>query len=165
LPCKTRKVNFVIFVVDGISILRSIDNDKKGYMDMLRQTFMNPFLSFGDDKPAVVVTHGDRLSLQQRSYVQNELAEALAIPLQQIFDIPGSDDYETDMAVVDMLRYCIQHAEQNFPLKLNYLLEMHGRETLTKMMTQLVSLDAVMNAAIVFLCVVVLLLRVSDKLL
>lgn len=165
LPCKTRKVNFVIFVVDGISILRSVDNNEKGYMDILRQTFMNPFLSFGDDKPAVVVTHGDRLSFEQRSYVQNELAKTLAIPLQQIFDIPGSDDYETDMAVLDMLRYCIQHAEQNFPVKLNYLLEMHGRETLTKMMAWLMSLDAVMDVAIVFLCVVAFLLRVSDKLL
>ncbi|CAM0957263.1 unnamed protein product [Alopecurus aequalis] len=165
LPCKTRKVNFVIFVVDGISILGSIDKDREGYMDMLRQTFMNPLLSFGDDKPAVVVTHGDRLSFQQRSYVKNELADTFDIPLQQIFDIPGSDDYEADMAVLDMLRYCIQHAEQNFPLKLNYLLEMHGRETLTKMMAWLMSLDAVMDATIVFLCVVALLLRVSDKLL
>ncbi|KAM0840406.1 hypothetical protein ACQ4PT_059691 [Festuca glaucescens] len=163
LPCKTRKVNFVIFVVDGISILRSIDSNKKEYMDMLHQTFMNPFLSFGDDKPAVVVTHGDRLSFEQRSHVQNALAETLDIPLQQIFDIPGSDDYRTDMAVLDMLRYCIQCAEQNFPLKLNYLLEMHGRETLTKMMAWLMSLDAVMDATIVFLCVVALLLRVSDK--
>ncbi|KAM0903194.1 hypothetical protein ACQ4PT_018817 [Festuca glaucescens] len=76
-----------------------------------------------DDKPAVVVTHGDRLSFQQRSYVQNELADTLAIPLQQIFDIPGSDDYETEMAVLDMLHYCVQHAEQNFPMKLIYLLE------------------------------------------
>jgi hypothetical protein len=42
-----------------------------------------------DDKPAVVVTHGDRLSFQRRFYVKNELAETLAIPLQQIFDIPG----------------------------------------------------------------------------
>ena len=47
LPCKTRKVNFVIFVVDGNSILGSIDKDREGYMDMLRQTFMNPLLSFG----------------------------------------------------------------------------------------------------------------------
>ena len=42
-----------------------------------------------DDKPAVVVTHGDRLSFQPRSQVQNELAETLAIPPPQIFDIPG----------------------------------------------------------------------------
>lgn len=37
----------MIFVVDGVSILRSNVSDKKGYMDMLRETFMNPFLSFG----------------------------------------------------------------------------------------------------------------------
>jgi hypothetical protein len=47
LPSKTRKVNFVIFVVDGISVLGSTDNNKEGYMHMLRQTFMNPLLSFG----------------------------------------------------------------------------------------------------------------------
>jgi hypothetical protein len=40
---------------------------------------------------------------------------------------------------------------------------MHGHETLTKMMAWLMSLDAVMDAAIIFLCVVALLLRVSDK--
>lgn len=42
-----------------------------------------------DDKPVVVVTHGDRLSMQQRAHVQNKLAELLGIPVQQIFDIPG----------------------------------------------------------------------------
>ena len=42
-----------------------------------------------DDKPVVVVTHGDRLSIQQRAHVQNELAELLNIPAQQIYDIPG----------------------------------------------------------------------------
>jgi hypothetical protein len=43
--------------------------------------------------------------------------------------------------------------------------QMNGRETLAKMMAWLMSLDAVMDATIVFLCVVALLLRVSDKLL
>lgn len=42
-----------------------------------------------DDKPVVVVTHGDRLSIQQRVHVQAELAELLDIPAQQIYDIPG----------------------------------------------------------------------------
>jgi len=42
-----------------------------------------------DDKPVVVVTHGDRLSTLQRAHVQNELAEVLGIPVLQIFDIPG----------------------------------------------------------------------------
>ncbi|KAF8666273.1 hypothetical protein HU200_053696 [Digitaria exilis] len=76
-----------------------------------------------NDKPVVVVTHGDKLSILQRAHVQNELAELLGIPVQQIFDIPGSDDYQTDLAILDMLRHCIQHAEQNLPIKLNYLLE------------------------------------------
>ncbi|KAL6605946.1 hypothetical protein ACP70R_041599 [Stipagrostis hirtigluma subsp. patula] len=165
LRCKTRKVNFVIFVVNGVSVLESIDSNKKGYTDMLHETFMCPFLSFGDDKPVVVVTHGDRLSMQQCAYVQNELAELLGIPLQQIFDIPGSDDYETDLAVLDMLRYCIQHAEQNFPLKLNYLLEVNGSETLKNIAERLMGLDAVIEVTIIFLCTFILLLRFSDKLL
>uniref|UniRef100_A0A0D9WEJ7 Uncharacterized protein n=1 Tax=Leersia perrieri TaxID=77586 RepID=A0A0D9WEJ7_9ORYZ len=134
LRCKTRKVNFVIFVVN-------------------------------DDKPAVVVTHGDRLSLQQRIHVRNELVELLGIPLQQIFDVSGCDDYETDLSVLDMLRYCIQHAEQNFPIKMNFLLEMNGRETLSKVAVRLMGLDAIIEAAIIFLCIVVFLLRVSDKIL
>ncbi|GJM94986.1 hypothetical protein PR202_ga11674 [Eleusine coracana subsp. coracana] len=140
LHCKTRKVNFVIFVVDGTSVLKSIDGENKEYTEILRETFMYPFLSIGDinmitinvtadDKPIVVVTHGDRLSMKQRAHVQNELAELLGIPVQQIFDTrsdicyTGSDDYQTDLAILDMLRYCIQHAEQNLPIKLNYLLE------------------------------------------
>ena len=44
-----------------------------------------------DDKPVVVVTHGDRLSIQQRVHVQAELAELLDIPAQQIYDIPGME--------------------------------------------------------------------------
>uniref|UniRef100_A0A0A9GAG1 Uncharacterized protein n=1 Tax=Arundo donax TaxID=35708 RepID=A0A0A9GAG1_ARUDO len=126
---------------------------------------MYPFVSIGDDKPVVVVTHGDRLSIQQRAHVQNELAELLGIPLQQIFDIPGSDDYQTDLAVLDMLRYCIQRAEQNHPIKLNYLLEVHGRETLKNIVERLMGLNAVIEATVIFLCIIILLLRFSDKLL
>jgi len=43
----TRKVNFVIFVVDGAAILESIDSNNKGYTEILHQTFMYPFLSIG----------------------------------------------------------------------------------------------------------------------
>lgn len=155
----TRKVNFVIFVVDGVAVLESVGSDNKGYTDILRQTFMYPFLSFGDDKPVVVVTHGDRLSIQQRAHVRNELAKLLNIPAQQIYDIPGSDDYQTDMAVLDMLHYSVRHAEQNLPVKLNYHLEVLGCETLNKMAEQLMGLDAVIEVAIIFLCIVILLLR------
>jgi len=165
LHYKTRKVNFVIFVVDGVSIIEATESNKKGYIDILRETFMYPFLSIGDDKPVVVVTHGDCLSMLQRAHVQNELAEVFGIPVRQIFDIPGSDDYQTDLAILDMLRYCIQHAEQNFPIKLNYLLEVRGRETFKNAAERLMALDAVIEATIIFLCIMILLLRVSDKLL
>lgn len=164
LRYKIRKVNFVIFVVDGVAVLESMDDSNKGYTEILRQTFMYPFLSIGDDKPVVVVTHGDRLSIQQRVHVQAELAELLDIPAQQIYDIPGSDDDQTDMAVLDMLHYCVRHAEQNLPVKLNYHLEVLGRETLNKMAEQLMGLDAVIEVVIIFLCILVLLLRFSDKL-
>ena len=58
-----------------------------------------------DDKPVVVVTHGDRLSIQQRVHVQAELAELLDIPVQQIYDILG-------MAPVPFLSwYNMEHFE------------------------------------------------------
>ena len=43
LRYKTRKVNFVIFVVDGVSIIEATESNKKGYIDILRKTFMYPF--------------------------------------------------------------------------------------------------------------------------
>ncbi|CAN6347396.1 unnamed protein product [Urochloa humidicola] len=165
LHCKTRKVNFVIFVVDGISILEAIESNRRDYIEVLHGSFKHPFLSIGDDKPVVVVTHGDRLSILQRAHVQNELADVLGIPVQQIFEIPGADDYQTDLAILDMLRYSIQHAEQNLPIKLSYLLEVHGRETFKNAAEQLMALDAVIEATIIFLCILILLLRFSDKLL
>ncbi|CAN6333599.1 unnamed protein product [Urochloa humidicola] len=165
LHCKTRKVNFVIFVVDGVSILEAIESNRRDYIEVLHGAFKHPCLSIGDDKPVVVVTHGDRLSILQRAHVQNELADVLGIPLQQIFDIPGADDYQSDLAILDMLRYCIQHAEQNLPIKLSYLLEVHGRETFKNAAERLMALDAVIEATIIFLCILILLLRFSDKLL
>lgn len=45
---------------------------------------------FSDDKPVVVVTHGDLLSLSERVRVRVHLGELLGIhPKTQIFDIPG----------------------------------------------------------------------------
>lgn len=43
-----------------------------------------------DDKPVVVVTHGDLLSLTDRAHIRTYLGELLGIPpAKQIFDIPG----------------------------------------------------------------------------
>lgn len=44
-----------------------------------------------DDKPVIVVTHGDLLSLSDRARVRVHLGELLGIsPTKQIFDIPGN---------------------------------------------------------------------------
>lgn len=51
---------------------------------------MLPFSCILDDKPVVVVTHGDLLSLSDRLRIRVHLGELLGIPpAKQIFDIPG----------------------------------------------------------------------------
>lgn len=104
-------------------------------------------LSFGvsDDKPVLVVTHGDLLSLSDRVRIRVYLAELLGIPpTGQIFDIPGiklcypcssDDDYDyivtvtpitmsaedndapTKLAISEMLTYCLERADRNLPPK------------------------------------------------
>ncbi|EOX93819.1 hypothetical protein QUC31_004308 [Theobroma cacao] len=119
--CETRTVNFVIFVVDGITVLKSMEGDgpdETQYMEMITRAFMCPYLSFKDDKPAVVITHGDLLSLADRARVRVHLGELLGIPpAKQIFDIPESDDPATALTIVDMLRYSLEHADRNLPRK------------------------------------------------
>lgn len=51
---------------------------------------MLPSSLHADDKPVVVITHGDLLSLSDRARVRVQLGELLGIPpAKQIFDIPG----------------------------------------------------------------------------
>lgn len=48
------------------------------------------FCDVVDNKPVLVITHGDELSISQRAHVRTYLGELLGIPpLQQIFDISG----------------------------------------------------------------------------
>jgi hypothetical protein len=114
-----RMVNFVIFVVNGVSILKSMyadDGAEKHYSEMVAATFSCPFLSFKDDKPVIVVTHGDLLSLSDRARVRVHLGELLGIsPTKQVFDIPESCDKATELAIVDMLRCSLEHADRNLP--------------------------------------------------
>lgn len=113
---ETRTVNFVIFVVNGLSILRSMEGDNVAnlYSETVATTFNYPFLSFRDDKPVVVMTHGDLLSQSDRVRVRFFLGELLGIPpTTQIFDIPENHNQVTELEVVGMLRYCLQHADRN----------------------------------------------------
>ncbi|GLU03869.1 hypothetical protein SLE2022_210420 [Rubroshorea leprosula] len=119
---KIRMVNFVIFVVDGIAVLKSMEGDGTGitkYMQTISTVFNCPYLSFKDDKPVVVVTHGDLLSIADRVWVRVHLGELLGIPPEkQIFDIPGNSDAATELTIVDMLRYSLEHADRNLPLRI-----------------------------------------------
>ncbi|KAJ6338967.1 hypothetical protein OIU76_008435 [Salix suchowensis] len=72
----------------------------------------------GYDKPVVVVTHGDLLSLNDRARVRVHLGELLGIPpAKQIFDIPESHDEVTEFTIVNMLHYSLEHADKNLPHK------------------------------------------------
>lgn len=45
-----RKINFVIFVVNGLSVLKSMDNDEGAdtqYTQLIASTFNCPYFSFG----------------------------------------------------------------------------------------------------------------------
>ncbi|KNA20712.1 hypothetical protein SOVF_050010 [Spinacia oleracea] len=116
-----RKVNFVIFIVNGFQVLRSMNRDKKedrAYMEMVVKAFSCPYLSFKDDKPVIVVTHGDLLSLGDRARVRVYLGEKLGVPpAKQIFDIPDNSDPTSELTIVDMIRYSLEHADKNIPCK------------------------------------------------
>ncbi|KAM7496247.1 hypothetical protein LguiA_020661 [Lonicera macranthoides] len=116
-----RMVNFVIFVVNGLSVVKSMDADDEPdayYTQMIASVFNCPFLSFKDDKPVVVVTHGDLLSLSDRARLRVYLGQLLGVhPKKQIFDISESCDPATDLAIVEMLRYSLEHADRNLPGK------------------------------------------------
>ncbi|XP_050364004.1 uncharacterized protein LOC126782739 isoform X2 [Argentina anserina] len=122
LSSAVRKVNFVIFVVNGLSVLKSLESDEDAEIQYSHQgiasVFNCRFLAFKDDKPAVVITHGDLLSHDERARVRVHLGELLGIPpTTQIFDIPESSDPVTDSTTIDMLRYSLEHAEKNFTQK------------------------------------------------
>ncbi|XP_065873314.1 uncharacterized protein [Euphorbia lathyris] len=116
-----RMVNFVIYVVSGLEFLKSMDNEVgegTAYAQMIATTFNFSYLSFRDYKPVVAVTHGDLLSLPDRARIRVHLGELLGIPpAKQIFDIPESSDPVTELAIVDMLRYALEHADKNLPPK------------------------------------------------
>uniref|UniRef100_A0A2N9HSR0 G domain-containing protein n=1 Tax=Fagus sylvatica TaxID=28930 RepID=A0A2N9HSR0_FAGSY len=121
LSSEIRRVNFIIFVINGISVLKSMDSNDDSetkYIQTLVTAFNCPYLSFKDDKPVVVVTHGDLLSLSDRARIRVHLGELLGIPpAKQIFDIAESCDPVTELTIIDMLCFCLEHADTNLPLQ------------------------------------------------
>ncbi|CAJ2670094.1 unnamed protein product [Trifolium pratense] len=104
-PSKSRKVNFVVCVLNGLSVLNVMGNARGDfearYIEEIVSTFICPYLSFKDDKPVLVLTHDDLLSLSDRARVCAYLGELLGIPpTKQIFDIPNCDDLVTESAII-----------------------------------------------------------------
>ncbi|KAL8058008.1 hypothetical protein ABFX02_04G221100 [Erythranthe guttata] len=118
---KVRAVDFVVFVVNAVSVLESIDSldeNKKRYSQLIAENFKNPLLSYKDDKPVVAVTHGDILSVSDRVRVRIHLGEILGIPpTTQVFDIPECDDLATELTIAEMLTFCLDRADRNLPTK------------------------------------------------
>ncbi|ESW12673.1 hypothetical protein PHAVU_008G132700 [Phaseolus vulgaris] len=126
---ETRKVNFVIYVVNGLLVLKAMKNAgalEKQYVETIVSTFNCPFLSFKDDKPVLVFTHGDLLSYTERAHVRGHLGRILGIPpTKQIFDIPDCDCPATASAIIGMLRYSLAHADRNFLQKCKVVDKVH----------------------------------------
>ncbi|XP_049411575.1 uncharacterized protein LOC125874644 isoform X2 [Solanum stenotomum] len=118
---ETNVVNCVIFVVSAVQILQSMDSDDETKRQQTRAVATNfnyPLLSFKDEKPIVVLTHGDLLSLSDRTRIRMHLGQLLGIhPKKQFFDIPESDDFGTRLTILNMLRHCLEHADKNLPFK------------------------------------------------
>ncbi|EPS71715.1 hypothetical protein M569_03045, partial [Genlisea aurea] len=115
-PIESRTVDFVIFVVNAISIMESMNDDgnEAGHLKtIIVSCYDNALLSFRDEKPVVVVTHGDLLPLRARARIRVFLGNLLGIPpAYQIFDIPESHDPATTMAIFDMLVYVLSRADE-----------------------------------------------------
>lgn len=115
-----RTVNYVIFVVNGVSVLESMDigiNEKKRrYLQMIAENFKNPLLSYKDEKPVVVLTHGDLLTVSDRVRVRLLLGDVLCVhPRTHIFDIPENEGLGTKLEIFEMLLHCLEHADINLP--------------------------------------------------
>lgn len=50
-----------------------------------------------DDKPVLVVTHGDLLDISERALVRMQLGEVLGVSPLNIYDIPGNNYKVADM--------------------------------------------------------------------
>eukprot|EP01018_Ginkgo_biloba_P025584 Gb_25571 [translate_table: standard] len=64
------------------------------------------------------MTHGDELADSDRLRSRVFLGELFGVSaVNQVFDISDDSNPATDMALLDMLEFCLQHADRNLPYK------------------------------------------------
>jgi len=128
---KRRSVNFVIFVVNALSVHKMYLTPQDGDhtpRDNLRRLFKFPFLSFNDARPVVVMTHGDLLkSDNDRLETRIYLGEQLGVPaVDYIFEYSahtgrfveeGDDCPVNDLILLEMVEFALQRADRNLPRK------------------------------------------------
>ncbi|KAI5077275.1 hypothetical protein GOP47_0007099 [Adiantum capillus-veneris] len=126
--CTVRRVvDFVIFVVDAFTVHRMRESHDVAALGNLAMLYKSPFLSFKDDVPVVVMTHGDKLAPQDRVLTRIFIGELLGVsPIDHIFDIscftersmhPGDVDTYNDLVLVNMLKFSLERADKNLPYK------------------------------------------------
>ncbi|KAL2614179.1 hypothetical protein R1flu_025871 [Riccia fluitans] len=121
---KRRDVNFVIFVVNAADFLARFEQGGVEGITKVKMLYENPYFSFRDDRPAVVVTHTDQLSDNDRVHVLAAIASHLKIPgINYIYDLSGtSDEFIGDKEVtnlrenvVQLLTSTLQRADRHLP--------------------------------------------------
>ncbi|KAK9050661.1 hypothetical protein SSX86_030369, partial [Deinandra increscens subsp. villosa] len=120
LAYERRRVDFVIFVVNALSVLKCMENSGADpvYNYRVTRVFNSLYLSFKDQKPVIAITHGDLLSPDERTRVRVYLGDTLAVhPSKQTFDIPDNCDPRTEVTIVDLVCYALEQADRNLPCK------------------------------------------------
>nr|PNR32248.1 hypothetical protein PHYPA_026374 [Physcomitrium patens] len=124
---KKRHINFVIFVINATTVHKiRHSGDTLSRPNFLR-IFKFPLITFKDDRPVVVMTHGDELSEDDRLAARIYLGNLLGVsPVDHVFDIAGftgrvmedgDQCAENDLLLLDMLEYALQRADRNLPYK------------------------------------------------
>lgn len=130
-----RRVDFVMFVVNAVSVDSMRESHELLALENLATLFKSPFLSFKDDRPVVVMTHGDQLSPKDRVRTRIFIEELFGVSaLDQIFDIscfserslnPGDVDLVNDLILLNMLDFSLERADRNLPYKLTAALRLN----------------------------------------
>lgn len=131
-----RRVDFVMFVVNAVSVDSMRENHELLALENLATLYKSPFLSFKDDRPVVVMTHGDQLSPKDRVRTRIFIGELFGVSaLDQIFDIscfsersvnPGDVDLVNDLVLLNMLDFSLERVDRNLPYKLTAALRLKG---------------------------------------
>ncbi|KAH7423149.1 hypothetical protein KP509_12G041400 [Ceratopteris richardii] len=131
-----RKVNFVIFVVNACKLQQMREQHDVAALENLVLLYRCPYLTFMDDVPVVVMTHGDKLDPHECILARIFLGKLFGVsPVDQVFDIPcftertvHPEDVHAanDLALLKMLQLSLEQADTNLPCKEKFTYSIRG---------------------------------------